>query len=525
MPNSKKMKEILDKIEIEKELLSAMPKNNQKNIDKYLKKTEQLSKEYEEIQNNILQIFNKKYNQFINIEESSDIENLQKRIETIENVLYLLNDVKTSYEKMELDKIIYKIGRYYKGNLEDINEQIELALKKFSSVGIELELKDFDYSTYVNQYMEVFFEQIRRRDSDASRLKAKFEEVYWKCPDIIIHIELNIRNLYLKNQQQIDKYFEKEKIKILKQWNKTPKEIMKSFYGIEIQKNEKMLQDKKSLIMSLLEGKDNIKEYTDDKIKSNYAKILSVEMMNNIEKRQNEIEKEIINFLNSLYEYKNYINYNFIIEDVKKHYRERENYKKIYEETKKKIDINEKKLKKLNKKGKNGFGKKKKEIKQTAEQNQLILEIKNLYKELDLNKFYNKIYTHLEESSTIYEVLNLANSYYNYLTNCIIINKKTITQEEIDEHIKGLDKFLKNPFNNIINNLTILETKDVAMVIKDRYKLLNFNVEKEDLDINNIDSLILILENIRKSFSLKKMGIEVQNIEEIMEIRKILKIK
>ena len=37
--------------------------------------------------------------------------------------------------------------------------------------------------------------------------------------------------------------------------------------------------------------------------------------------------------------------------------------------------------------------------------------IKKSYKELDLNKFYNKIYSNLGENSSIYEALNLANSY------------------------------------------------------------------------------------------------------------------
>ena len=103
--------EIIEKIAVEKEVLSTMPKNNAKNVDKYLEKVLQLKKEYEEYQENIVKIFNKRYKKATDIRTTKEVENLLVRLNTIENALYLLSDVKTSYEKMELDKIIYKIGR------------------------------------------------------------------------------------------------------------------------------------------------------------------------------------------------------------------------------------------------------------------------------------------------------------------------------------------------------------------------------------------------------------------------------
>ena len=35
-----------------------------------------------------------------------------------------------------------------------------------------------------------------------------FEEIYWKNPDIINIIEINFKNIYLKNEKKIDKYYE-----------------------------------------------------------------------------------------------------------------------------------------------------------------------------------------------------------------------------------------------------------------------------------------------------------------------------
>ncbi len=61
MSDSIEMKNILDKIEVEKEVLSTMPKNNKKNVDKYLEKILQLRKEYETYQEKIESIFKKRY--------------------------------------------------------------------------------------------------------------------------------------------------------------------------------------------------------------------------------------------------------------------------------------------------------------------------------------------------------------------------------------------------------------------------------------------------------------------------------
>lgn len=515
------IKEICEKIDVEKEILGTMPKNNEKNKEKYKEKLSELKQEYKEIQDKIEKILNTRYKKATEIESvDEEIQNISSKINKIENELNLLSTEKTSYEKMKLDRIIYKIGRYYRENLENINEQIGQAIKKFEEVGITLELSDFDYSAYVKQYMEVFFEEKEKGDINSSNTKAKFEEIYWKCPELIVHIELNIRNLYLKKEVQINKFLEKEKNELLKEWKKTPDEIRNSYMEMKLQKEEIIAKDKKILLDRFLSGELNIKDYSIEKIQMNYSKILTPEKL---ETNQEQVEKHIFEFLNSLYEYKNYLYFKFLIDDLKNHYANKENYKKVYDETKKQIENAENKLKKLNKKAlkKGWFRRKTIEVKQSAEKNQIIMDIKKLYKELDLNKFYNKIYSDLNDDSTIYEALSLANSYYNYLTECLIINKNT-AQEKIDEQIKRLDDFLKNPHNNIINNLTIVEEKDVALIIKDRYKLLNFNIEKEDFSVKSIDNMIATLEYIVVSIGLRKANLKVEEIKQILSVKEVL---
>lgn len=522
MPDSKRVKEMIEKIESNKEVLSVMPKNNEKNIEKYLSKIQELKNEYENYKQTVLNILNDRYDREIQITKNPDIDNLQSRLDTIEKTLCIINDIKTSYEKMELDKIIYRIRKYYKENLENVNNQILLAINKFANVGIDLTLADFNYSIYVKEYMEMFFKELEEGNINSDNIANKFEEIYWKCPDIIIHIELNIRNIYLKNQVAIDKYFSREKNSLLKQWSKMPNEIMSSYLALKRQKIEKEKTDKFILLDSFISGKLNIKNYTSEKIKSNCLKFIPENILNDDTKSE-EIEMNLFKFLNSLYEYRNYMKFNFILEDIKKYYKEKEKYKKVYMDTKKKIESSETKLRKINKKlQRKGLFAKKSSAKQAKEQNNLILEIKDMYGQLDLNKFYNKIYTELTDNATIYDVLKLASSYYNYLVECIIKKDKSIVQEDIELLIQDLNEFLENPYNTIINNVTILEEKDIAIIIKDRYKLLNFNIEIDDLNINNIDNLISTLEEIQIGFNIRRAELDVDNIARICEMNKIL---
>ena len=64
--------------------------------------------------------------------------------------------------------------------------------------------KDFTYSKYANEYMVVFFQEMEKDNVNSERIKTEFEKIYWKCPDIIIHIRLNILYIYTENEKNID---------------------------------------------------------------------------------------------------------------------------------------------------------------------------------------------------------------------------------------------------------------------------------------------------------------------------------
>lgn len=74
----------------------------------------------------------------------------------------------------------------------------------------------------------------------------------------------------------------------------------------------------------------------------------------------------------------------------------------------------------------------------------------------------------------------------------------------------------------MLNNITMTDTKDLAIVIKDRYQLLNINIEKKELEEENLDSLISTIETIKMYDNLQKNNLSVDEIEGIYEFKKIL---
>lgn len=517
------MNKILEKMETDKEVLSTMPKNNKKNISKYIVQVQELKQEYEEQEKAVYDEMNKRYKKIISVKKNPDLQTERTEIDEIRNLLDIISTTKTAYEKMGIDKRIYKLGRFYKENLENINLEILECIKKFKEVGIELTANDFSYSIYVNEYMEIFFKEIKNINSET--VKNKFEEIYWKCPDLIIHIELNFRYIYIKNQKIIDKYYEKRKEELLKNIDIDAEKIEEKYNNLQKQYDEDTCIDKYLLTESFINNELNSKDYEENKIKDEYLKLISQEILD--KENMGEINQNSIKFLNSLNEYKNYLKFQYIFEDIKKKYQEREQYKNSYTSTRKEITAKEKKLEKLNNKtkGKGLFGKKDNKDKQTAEYNSMILEIKELYKKLDNDEIYTKIIENLSDNSTIYDVLKFASQFNNYLYECIIEHNNTLAPEEIENEILELNTFLDEPYNIIIKNITILDDKNISIIISDRYKLLKFSIEKEDVNPENLDTLIGTLQKIKNNYYIQKSGIDLQDMEFICEFKKIANLK
>lgn len=515
--------EFVSDVNLKKEILETMPKNNVRDLKAYISKLQENLSIAQEEQAALEDEIKKRYKKIRGPKISDELKNMMQRLENSEGVLYLLNEMDTSYEKMNLDKALFNLNHYYSKNLEMVNDTILYCIKKFEEVGVKLELKDFNYSEYVKEYLKVFFAEMEKGTINSNKTKNKFDEIYWKCPNLIIHIVLNIKYLYLRKEKEIDKYFKNQKTNLIK--NFTAKDIIERTFELSRQVDEYISNSKEIITNKLLDGELNIKDYSEKNITDCYLKFIDEDDLNlNNEEKINETDKGLDKLLNSLCEYKMYLESKFIVDDIVKIYNEKEKYKNAYANTLKEINKKEKKRISLNSKlEKNGlFNKSKDKIRN--ERDLIIDELTKLHKDLEQNKVYNTILEKLDDNSNIKEALMLANSFYRYTFLCICEKFKGIEENDIEEKIQNLEAFINYPYCTIINNVKMTENKEIWMIIKDRYKLLNINIEKEDLELDNIDPLINTIKVIMQAHNIRKNKIDLNKIECGIEFKKILNI-
>lgn len=511
---------IFEKIVADKEILETMPKNNEKNIEKYKEKANEMQEEYLNLENEIFKEIDRRFKEKTEFQENNDIKKVRSEVYNYEEIMEILNEEKTSYQKTELNKETYYLSKYYKDNLENVNNKILTCINIFRNLGINVSEQDFTISEFANEYMKVFFEEMKNVDVNSETIKSKFEEIYWKCPDLITHIDINIKNIYIENVNIIDKFYKKRQDEILSKYKINKNSITEDYYVVKKELEKLELFNKENLINKFLSGELNLKDYTKEKIKSCYEIFINKELLEEAEKnpeKMNEIDENMLKLMNNLYEYKKIIEYKFIIDEILNIYKEKDKYKLLYKSDLKQIKNNKERLRKLNK---NRFlGKKENK---SVEINNIINQLKENYKMWNRNLLYSKIANNLDESKSLYDILNLASNFYEFLVDCIIKHDNEIEQIKIDEKIYDLQKFVKFPHTIIIKNIHIEENKDIALIIKDRYKLLQFNIKKEDLSEDNINKLLNALEKIRINYALNKVGLNIEEINNICNFNKII---
>lgn len=518
------MEELKEKIELDKEMLSVYPQNNVKNIEKYKKKLIELKEEYTKYDKEILEEIENRFNLILNVKTNPEIEKIKSQKEDIEQNLYLINDAMSSYEKMGLDKSMLKLRRFYKENLDVINTEIAKILNKFAQVGVNIDLNDFCYNEYVKAYMQIFINE--KNILNSADLNEKFEEIYWKCPDLLIYIRLNFMQKYLKNEKEINKYFENKKQEYLNSINKNKEELLNEYTFLNKMYMELVNEDKKIILNKFYNDELKVQNYSNENVKNNELKVIPKELLDiNDNELRKVIDENLLKLEHSLYEYKEYLKFKFIIDDIKT----------IIENTEKddiKVKMNEiktgeskinKTLKTMNKKG--IFKLSDKKIEEVQEQyNTLILKLADSYKELNKSLLNEKVRKNINKNTNIYDALKVASSFYEYVDDCRFNKDKEedVTKEELENCWLELDEFVKWPYFTILNNMTIYEEKSIPRVIHDIYKLLDMEIKEEDLEEDNLDNLISSIEIVKQNYYIERANINKEELDYLGKFKKIL---
>lgn len=520
-----------EKIDTDKEILSVMPKNTKKNAELYVKKVTEIKEGYQKYLEEVITEIKRRAHKINSIKESPEIKQVEKELKKFEG-LDLLGAGNTSYEKMKLDELLFILRRFYKNNLEQVNENILACIRRFGEVGVELKVDDFNYSPFAKRYMKRFFKEYKKGDVNSQNMKDTFEKLYWECPDIIVHIELNIRYLYLKHEKEIDRHFANENKEILRDLETSDRDYLEKYKTLRLKLDDLNSVDKKVMLDKFLNKELDPKDYEESATEKQISKMLAEPYETYTKADLNEITENIVKLSKTLEEYQNYLKYKYVYEAVLKIYKEKDKYKNGYEKQKKEIQKLESKLEKTNKKYENTDKFKEMFIfkKNSAEKlktltidiNNQISAIKELYRKIDSIKVYDKFASMLTDNSTIHEALFLAGSFYTFLVEAIIEEIQDIPEKEINENVKEIRNFITSPYITIINNVTIKEDKDMALMIKDKYNLFKINVKKEDLEETTIGSLVNTVDSIINAHNIENSGLEIDDVKFILKANKIL---
>ena len=502
------MNKELDKdIALTEELLNNLPINNPKNIKRFMKEVDSEIDGYQKKADEIMEELRSRLTKYENMsyEKPLDINGSLKQLK--KGIIYT-NDLSSSLEKLKLDKIVYQLSHYAENDLISNNRKMLRMINIFKTLGIPLSINDFNYTKFVNEYMKMFFEP----NLTTTKIKKVFDRVYWQCPNIIIQIELNIRQICQKYHNKTEDYINGVNKRINERFKKAGRSIIDDYNYLRIKADSYV--SKTNLILDFYTQKLDIDEYTDDKINEITSKLFK---NNDYDDTKIKIVRQL---LNSLKEYKNYLKYKDLIDKVKS--LSNDNLEKDFKnKALKKIKDLEHKLFKLNKKFNNNASKTSVD-KLEPEINNIISEIKTAYNDIDSNMFKIIVKENIKENSTIFKSLLLICQYYTVLADYFKEKDSDISYADIDHNIDELLDFTLDPNNTMINNIMVLDESELSDIIVTNYKMLNINIDEDLIGEGELDNLINDLEKIIINYKLRALNIPIKELQDTKSIKALI---
>ncbi len=536
------MKELVENIEkqmtTDKEVISVLPRNGIKTIKTLLQTIQDMTQKYENLNQKLLKEIQSRYVELTTVEENTEIPQIEQEILKY-NIAEKNTDMRSSFEKMGLDRVIYNINGYYKSNLERLNKELIFSIKQFEKVGIKLTADDFCISEYAKKYMEVLLREAYDGDINSEAVKNQFEKVYWECSEVVSHLYVNVRYIYDKYENQIDKFYNEKAQEILKSLSLTVEGLEEKKAELIKKKNKIEETDNKMILDKFYTGSLNINDYKEDNYKRIYLELTGkdVTALSDIEK--NEINENIDKLSMNLTEYAKYLEYKFLIEQIlqtrqellktaqaNKDKKVKKTQYEILKEEIRKLQVEIFKLNaKIEKPNKGWFERKKTEDKKDSvailQRNNFILDLKKVYMQLDEEIINKNILQDLDETSSLFDVLEFASSYYGYMAKAMIKNNEDITDKEIGEKADEVRKFINFSNITVINHVNISDTKDLSIIIKDKYKLLGMQISKENFEEDSIEDFIRKVKIINNYNNIQKSKFSIKDLEYIMSVKEM----
>lgn len=515
----KRLEDFNQDVETAKEVLSSMPINNAKNLALYLNKVKELKDEYSTYRDEVFKEIKKRSGKYLSYKPSDRLELVRKELLDYKDI-GLFNPINTPFEKMGFDTLLYSLTHYYKNDLTSVNNDIKEALEKFELVGVTLTEKDFVYSNYARKYIKELL-----RDDSNDRMKDVFEDLHWKCPDVISHIETSFRILFDKHIKSFENYLNERKKEILID-NLSYDDYVLKRTNLAKELHNLENYEESAIINKFMEGQLMLNDYNIVNVNKSYSKFLGDNCdVNKGKEKHNDFK----NLLFNLEEYKCYLEYSYILDDVKAKYAERASHQGEIGKITKEINAIVAELAKLTEEVNEGstkgflFFKKKVDIeKHYLTINEKVKELDAKYEEYDKALVYEKLNTCITDTSSVYDVFRFVYSFKGYLRSCIKAHEEDVDINKVKKIVKNFDAFLSNPNLNILKNVKFSVDANVAEILIDHYKLLEINIKADTLNPEGIDELIKALNIILNSYYFENAGLSIGFIMDLFESKKLI---
>lgn len=322
--------------------------------------------------------------------------------------------------------------------------------------------------------------------------------------------------------------------KILSDMNLDKNGLVKNFF--EMNKELLTLQrtDSKAILDKFLNDEWKIKDFGEKDMSVLYERLSAKNYFSASPKEQEEINDNFVKLLNTLYEYNAYIKYKFIIDDLKEKYKHKDTLQDSYEKKNKELRQKEQELLKENKKYKRNLKMSKKAwlifIRKKLEKkvyefpvvsNAKIKELKNLYLELDEEVVNSRIVEFVDDNCTIKYMFKIVISFYTYAYKLAKEYYKDDPDIDIEQELQGLMDFINQPYKVMLNNIKLAEESEITSIIANRYKILNINLEQEDLE-ENLDTLLEDVGKIVDYYNITKSSLDIDNIAFVEKVKTMI---
>lgn len=439
---------------------------------------------------------------------NDDIEKLNNELEKC-NIVNEWNTYNTAYEKMHLDYYLYQLHRYYKDDLDGLNECLNRIVESFKKVDVNLTPIDFTFSNDVKEYMSKLL-----NNSSKEELKECFESIYWKNSDLIKILELNIKSIYLKYEKKITKYYILRHEEYLK--NHTDNEL--TDLRVKLSNQIRVLEQTDPYInfQKFLDHTYSVKDFSDEEISKKKSIYFNDE---------NYSLDNLLKLNSSLLEYNILLKYNYLFKNMRERLEKKEEYKNAFSNALKEISKEESKLIKMvskhNAKPKL-FMKKKNDEKWIFEYKNLMDSLAEKYNNLDDIRFNELVYSKLNKDSSVLDILKFISSHYLYFVNRTKELEDGSDIEEINKRYMELKNitYNKNDYM-LLSNLALLDERQIKQIIADKYNLENISLSMDALTSDNIEKTISDINSFINYEYFKETKLDTLDIDLYMEYSKI----